>query len=69
MKKLVTIFDALKVATDAGFNGMHSPFRAGRNVVPLLYLKSKNPRNLLMCKGYRFVLVGATGFEPVTLCL
>lgn len=38
-------------------------------VVPMLYLQKKSPRKLFTCKGFRFVLVGATGFEPVTLCL
>ncbi len=64
MKKNATLFNALKVATDAGFRGMHSSFCAGKNVVPLLYLKNKNPRKLFTCKGFKFIKVVPLGIEP-----
>lgn len=54
---------------NSSFNTYASDFCFSDNVVPLLYPQKKNPRKLFTCKGYHFVNVGATGFEPVTPCL
>jgi hypothetical protein len=48
------IFDALKVATGAGFIAMLQ----AQKVVPLLYLKNEKPRNLNTIKGLRFFPLG-----------
>ena len=40
-----------------------------QNVVPMLYPKNQKPLQLNSSKCFRMLKVGATGFEPVTLCL
>lgn len=37
-----------------------------KDVVPMLYLKNQNPRNLYDCKGFRFINVVLEGVEPPT---
>ena|GEM_PF-4819228 len=60
---------ALETSIGAFFELYFSGKTISENVLPMFYPKNKNPRNLLNCKGFYFLLVGATGFEPVTLCL
>lgn len=54
MYSICKFFDALKVATGAGFSAMLQ----SQNVVPLLYLKNEKPRNLNTIKGLRFIPLG-----------
>ncbi len=44
-------------------------FGSKLRVVPMLYLKSKNPRKLFTCKGLRFIKAVRTGLEPATPCV
>lgn len=69
MTKISNNINALETSTGALFMLCFSGKTTSENVLPMFYPKNKNPRNLLICKGFHFLLVGATGFEPVTLCL
>ena len=51
MKRVISIFDALKVATGVGCRAMESAQRSFQNVLPMCYPLSKNPRKLFTYKG------------------
>lgn len=51
---------ALKTSIGAFFKLYFSGKTTSQNVLPMFYPKNKNPRNLLNCKGFYFLLVGAT---------
>ena len=55
MKRVISIFDALRVATGAGCRAMESAQRSFQNVLPMCYPKNKNPRKLFTYKGFGFI--------------
>ena len=54
-------YKVLKPAPDAGFNAMYPGKTPAQNVLPMFYPKNKNPRKLLICKGFRYITVGPPG--------
>ena len=54
MYTICKFFDALKVATGAGFSAMLQ----SQNVVPLLYLENEKLPNPATIKGLRFIQKG-----------
>ena len=63
-KKYFKIFIELPVPTGADFNEISSTKRCYVNVLPMCYPKSKNPRKLFTCKGFKFISVVPPGIEP-----
>ena len=54
---------ALNPSTDEAFRGMQSYQMSRKNVLPMFYLKSKNPRKLFTYKGFRFLTAVRTGLN------
>jgi len=52
----------LKPAPDAGFRAMILGKTIVQNVLPM-FSKKKNPRNPLICKGFRYINVGPPGLS------
>ena len=69
MKLLFKIYHQLQPLFDAGFRRIGGGTTGRQIVVPMLYPRNQKPLQLNSSKGFRMLKVGATGFEPVTLCL
>ena len=60
MTKISNSINALEASNGALSMLCFSGKTTSENVLPMFYPKKKNPRNLLRCKGFYFLLVGAT---------
>ena len=66
MKKIDTLFDALKAASGKDFSTMLPGQWYFRNVAAMLYPQKETLRKLFTYKGLCFITVIPLGFEPRT---